>query len=140
MTDTLKPICSISCEVIKTDASRRLVFGLAIVCKVDGEDYYDLQDEHIPEDVMLDAALDFAKSARVAKEMHEGDPVGMFPFIFPLTTEIAKALEIETAKTGMLVAMQPDVDRFELFEKGDLTGFSVGGRGLVVDEENSTKA
>lgn len=135
MTDQLKPIRSISCDVIKTDASRRLVFGLAIVCKVDGEDYYDLQGEHIPEGVMFDAALEFAKSARVAKEMHAGDQVGMFPFIFPLTTEVAEALNITTTKTGMLVAMQADPEQFERFETGELTGFSIGGSGLVVEED-----
>jgi hypothetical protein len=132
----MEPANLISCEVVKTEASRRLVFGFAIVSKVNGADYYDLQDEHIPEGVMLDAALDFAKSARVALEQHQGDQVGTMPFIFPLTTEIAQALGIETAKTGMIVAMQADDATFKRFESGELTGFSIGGRGITVDEDD----
>jgi len=129
-----KDVRTVSCEVVKTDASRRLVFGFAVVCKIDGEDYYDLQDEHIPEDVALDAFLDFAKSARTAKEMHDGESVGMHPFIFPLTTDIAAALEIETSKTGVLVGAQFDEERFAKFESGEFTGFSIGGSGFTVEE------
>lgn len=135
--DALKPMRAIHCETVKVDAGRRLVFGFGIVCKVDGEEYFDLQDEHIPEDVMLDASLDFAKSARVAKEQHDGEPVGMYPFIFPLTAEIAKALELETRKTGMLVAAQFDAETFARFESGELTGFSIAGAGMVIEEDEA---
>ncbi|MCB1282597.1 MAG: hypothetical protein KDB18_13830 [Salinibacterium sp.] len=122
-------------EILKVDAKKGLVFGFAIVCKVDGKDYYDLQKDHIPEDVMLDAAIDFAMSKRVACDMHErddkGQPVekGTAVFLFPLTTEIAKAFGIETKKTGKLCALKPsDPKVVEKFEKGEYTGFSIGGQ------------
>ena len=140
MADELQPCTITTREVIKTDSARRLVFGFAIICKdADGE-HDDLQDEHVPEDVMFDAGLDFALNSRVAKEMHgkgaAGDEqVGTYPFIFPLTTEIAAALDIQTEKTGLLVAAQFDQPTFDRFESGELTGFSIGGEGLVIEEE-----
>lgn len=122
----------ISCEVVKTDASRRLVFGYLLVCKVDGEDYRDLDGSTMPEDVMLDAALDWAKSVKPADVMHAGDDVGTHPFLFPMTTEIAKAYGIDApSKTGLLVAQQVDAATFERFESGELKGFSVDGGGTV---------
>jgi hypothetical protein len=114
-------------SVVKVDDSLGLVFGFAIVCKIDGEPYYDLQDEMIPEDSMLRAASDFMLNSRVAKEMHEGDDAGTVVFAFPLTTDIAKALDIQTKQTGLLVAMQPNASTLAKFKSGALTGFSIGG-------------
>lgn len=123
-------------RVVKVDKSLGLVFGYAIVCKRNGEDYYDLNidsktgermPEHIPESAMLEAAVDFAKNSRVAKEMHDGDQRGDVVFTFPLTTEIAKALGIQTNTTGLLIAMKPDAKMLEKFASGELKGFSIGG-------------
>jgi len=129
------PRRAVRCEVVKTDASKRLVFGFAIICKRSGVEFTDLQTQLIPEDVMFDASLGFAKNSRVAKDMHSGEPVGSYPFIFPLTTEIAAALEIKTEKTGLLVAGQFNEEVFAKFESGELTSFSIAGNGLVVEEE-----
>ena len=63
-------------EVAKVDEELGLVFGYAIVCKQDGEPYFDLQDEHIPEDAMLKAALDFMENSQIAREMHGTTPDG----------------------------------------------------------------
>jgi hypothetical protein len=121
-------------DIVKVDESLGLVFGFAIVCKKDGEDYYDVQDDHIPEDAMMKAAADFMENSRVAKEMHVGDQKGGVIFAFPLTTEIAKALGIETEQTGLLIAMKPPPEVLSKFKSGEYTGFSIGGR-RVEDEE-----
>jgi hypothetical protein len=121
-------------KVVKVDDSHGLVFGWAIVCKRDGQDYFDLQADHIPESSMLDAAVDFMQNGALAKEMHEGDPVGHVLFAFPMTTEIAKAFGIETKQTGLLVAMKPSPDVLAKFADGTYTGFSVGGRMLEGEE------
>ncbi|RLE20450.1 MAG: hypothetical protein DRJ50_10725 [Actinobacteria bacterium] len=122
----------LSCEVVKTDASRRLVFGHLIVCKINGEDYHDTDGSNVPEDVMLDAALSWAKSVKPADVMHEGDDVGTHPFLFPMTTEVAKAFGIDDPKkTGLMIAQQVDAATFERFESGELKGFSVEGGGGV---------
>lgn len=126
MSDTLQ-----ATSILKVDESLGLVFGFAIVCKEGGVDHFDLQGDHIPEPVMLKAAMEFAKSARVAKEMHKGDSIGQIVHTFPLTTDIADSLGIVTKRTGLLIAMQPeDPAVLEKFAKGELTGFSIGGNAL----------
>lgn len=120
--------------ILKVDEGLGLVFGFAIVCKKDGEDYIDLQDDHIPEDVMLKAATEFMSDSRVAADMHrwddDGNPIktGSVVFAFPLTTDIAKALNIETSQTGLLIAMRPDsAETLKKFSDGTYKGFSIGG-------------
>jgi Putative phage serine protease XkdF len=118
----------IGAEILKVDESLGLVLGWAIVSKKDGEDYFDLQGDHIPEDAMLRAAVDFMQHSRMAKEMHEGDSRGSILFAFPLTTDIAKAFGVETKTTGLLIAMKPDSDEtLQKFRDGTYTGFSIGG-------------
>lgn len=115
--------------VEKVDDELGVVFGFAIVCKQDGEDYYDTQGDHITEDAMLEATAAFMSGDRVAKLMHEGDQAGQVVYGFPLTSEIAKAHGIETGRTGFLVGMRPDSEEIlDKFRKGALTGFSIGGR------------
>lgn len=115
------------CEVAKVDNKLGLVFGFAIVCKQDGKKYFDLQDHHIPEDAMLKSATDFMLNSRVSKDMHRGSEDGQVVFAFPLTTDIAKALDITTKKTGLLIAMKPSKKVLAKFESGEYTGFSIGG-------------
>ena len=119
------------------DESLGLVFGWAIVSKENGKDYYDTQDDHIPEDSMLSAATDFMQSSRTAKEMHTGAKAGTVVFAFPLTTEIAKSMGVTTAKTGLMIAVKADSEMLEKFKSGELTGFSIGGRRL--DDEDVGK-
>lgn len=121
-------------EVAKVDSELGLVFGYAIVSNIDGEPYFDSQGDHIPEDAMLKAATDFMMHSRVAKEMHDGEPVGSVVFAFPLTGEVAKSLGIECKKTGLLIAMKPDADTLKKFKDGTYTGFSIGGA-YVTNEE-----
>jgi hypothetical protein len=121
--------------VAKVDEELGLVFGFAIVSKLDDEPYFDSQGDYIPEESMLRASTEFMKNARVAKEMHRGEQVGDIVFAFPLTTEIAKSLGITTRQTGLLIAMQPtDPDVLKKFKEGTYTGFSIGGR-RVRDEQ-----
>ena len=121
-------------EVLKVDEGLGLVFGWAIVCKQDGEAYFDLQSDHIPEYSMLKASADFMGGARMAKEMHAGEAAGTVLFAFPMTTDIAKAFGVETKTTGLMVAMKPTPDMLEKFRSKEYTGFSIGGY-RVTDEE-----
>jgi hypothetical protein len=122
-------------EVLKVDESLGLVLGWAIVCKKDGKDYFDLQDDHIPEDAMLKASADFMDGARVAKEMHQGDAKGTVLFAFPLTEDIAKAFGLETKTTGLMIAVKPhDKETLEKFRNKEYTGFSIGGY-RIADED-----
>ena len=114
-------------QVVKVDSDLGLVFGFAIVSNVDGQPYFDVQGDHIPEDSMLKAATEFMENSRIAKEMHAGDPKGSVVFAFPLTAEIAKSLDITTKQTGLLIAMRPTAEVLTKFKEGIYTGFSIGG-------------
>lgn len=127
-------------SVLKVDETYGIVVGWAITCTKDGEPYYDLNvdrdgaykgqhvPEHIPEGEMFKAALDFAEqSSRPGNEMHVGANKGEYVFLFPLTADIAKALEIETKFTGLLVGFKPPEDVLEKFRTGEYTGFSIEG-------------
>lgn len=115
--------------VCKVDQGLGLVFGWAIVCTEKGADHYDLQGDHIPEGVMLEAVTDFMAEARVAKDMHTGEQNGAIVHSFPLTAEIAKAFGITCEKTGWMVAMKPDsAEILKSYANGDRTGFSIGGQ------------
>jgi hypothetical protein len=114
-------------EVSKVDDGLGLVLGYAIVCSKSGEPYFDLHGDHIPEDAMLEAAVDFMEHSRTAKEMHTGGSRGSIVFAWPMTSDIAKAFGLEVDTTGLMVAMKPDEDMLEKFKSGELTGFSIGG-------------
>lgn len=122
------------CKVAKVDNSLGLVFGYAIVCMKNGERYFDLQDEHVPEGVMLEMAADFMKNSREARAMHGEDAIGEVVFAFPLTTEVAKALDIEAEQTGLLIGMAPNAESLKKFDDGEFTGFSIGGYAFYQDD------
>ena len=136
MADTFR----IQADIAKVDEQLGLVMGYAIVCAEDGAPYFDLQGDHIPEDAMLKAALDFMEHSRLVGEMHvrdsEGKVVkrGTVPFLFPLTADIAKSLDLSPRKTGLLIAISPDAEMLAKFRSGELTGFSIGGA-RIHDEE-----
>lgn len=136
-------LCSQDCfeqqnMIAKVDDELGLVFGWAIVSKVDGEEYFDLQDEHIPEASMLEASTDFMLSSRVQGEMHfrtgEGEVVdkGRVAFAWPMTEEVAGAFGVDTHQTGLMVAVKPDDEAIlDKFRDGTYTGFSIGGRRVL---------
>lgn len=133
MSDKIE-IFEINASIAKVNEDLGLVFGFAMVCKVDGKDYYDLQGDHIPENVMLEASTRFMKNIRVAKDMHDGESIGTVIHSFPLTMEIAKSLGIETERTGLLIAMQVESsDVLNKIDNGEYTGFSIGGTGIGVN-------
>lgn len=133
-------------KFLKVQEELGLVIGYAIVSKVDGSEYFDLQGDHIPEQVMLKAAMDFAQNSRTAGEMHRGTPEekleatatkrGEVVFVWPMTEEIAKSFDIEPRITGLMIAMKPDDPAMlDKFRKGEYTGFSIGGKLLEAPQE-----
>jgi hypothetical protein len=119
--------------VCKVDKALGLVFGWGIICTEKNsagefEDHFDLQGDHIPEKVMVEATSDFMLNSREAHDMHTGKNVGSIVHSFPLTLDIAQAMGIETAKTGWMVAMKQDAGVLAKFESGEYRGFSIGGQ------------
>lgn len=121
------------CEFLKVDEALGLVFGFAIICTENGEPFIDLQDDHCPDEDMVKAGLGLMSNP-ISTDDHarEADgltPIadGRVPFVFPLTADIAKAMGIETKRTGLMIGMKPSPEVFEMFKNGERKAFSIGG-------------
>lgn len=120
-------------RVAKVDSRLGIVFGYGIECLQDGKKIFDTQKSYISEEEMLKSASEFAAGSRLGNDDHDYDdddnpiPAGEVLFLFPLTTEIAKALDIKTPKTGLLIGYKPPPDILKKYETGEYTGFSIGG-------------
>jgi hypothetical protein len=146
----LKSVPKLNVRIAKVDDELGVVLGWAIVCKVNGEDYYDLnidQDgphagkrvpEHVPEPTMAKAGLQFVDSGAVGNEMHEGPDVGSYPFVFPMSSDaFAKLFGTDDVppKTGLLVGYRPPSDVLAKFKSGEYRGFSIEGRRISFEEQ-----
>jgi len=118
----------ISGDILKVDEELGLVLGWGIVSTIDGKPYFDKQGDHIPDESMLKAAVDFMSNSRVAGEMHKTEEHGTVVFAWPLTAEIAKVYGIETKQTGLMLGMLPDRGMLEKFRNNEYKGFSIGGK------------
>lgn len=116
-------------KVNRIDKRLGIVFGWAVESVRKGERHFDTQGDHYTEEAMVADFADFMLKSRTSGEMHEaadGDVV----FLFPLTSELAKAFEIETERTGVMVGIKPSPAVLAKFEDGTYTGFSIGGQRL----------
>ena len=117
----------IKLDIVKVDKALGILFGYAIVCQEDGTDYYDLQGDHIPEEAMMEAAVNFMDGRNYFYENHIWG-VGKVIFAWPMTSELAEAMDITVKRTGLLVGVKPDhYDIIDKFRDGIYTGFSIGG-------------
>lgn len=118
-TDTLNS------EAVGVEASDGVVFGWAIISKVDGVRYFDLHGDHIPEQSMLKATSEFMQGKRIACDMH-GKEIGRIVFAWPMTSDIAKAMGFVCRQTGFMVGMKVDDPAvLEKYRNGTYTGFSI---------------
>lgn len=123
-------------QIAKVNKDHGIVYGYAVISKKDGKPYFDLQKEHVPEATMVDFSVDFMKNSRVAKAMHEGEQVGDVIFAMPMTEDIAKSLDIQVKKTGLIIGMEPNPEALKKFEDGTFKGFSIGGKAVYQDEDD----
>jgi hypothetical protein len=135
MEETIQKTQEVQFTVHKVDDELGIAFGYAIICKKDGEDYFDLHGDHIPEKVMLKAASEFAAGYMPAHDMHIDEYAGQILFSFPMTEDIAKSLGIKTKTTGLLIGMKPDKRMLKAMKDGKYTGFSIGFRVYEKDLE-----
>lgn len=123
-------------KVIKVDSTEGIVYGWGIVSAIDNKPYFDLQNEHIPENVMLKCCSEFMTDVRTTKNMHCGDSTGIVVHSFPMTDEIKKSFGIECNYSGWLVGVKPDnSETLQKFKDGKYTGFSIGGSGTKEEVE-----
>lgn len=120
---------------VKVLESLGLVVGKAIVCTEKGEDHYDLQGDHIPELVAVEAMVDFMEGARTHKVMHQGEAAGEFSGWLPIVESTKAALGIECDWTGIAVCFRPSEEIMAKYVDGTYTGFSIGGLCAYDEEE-----
>lgn len=127
----------LTCEVLKVDSSLGIVFGWGMICKIDGEDYYDTDNQRFPETGMMKAVSEFMVSDRTNNDSHTANDVGIVVHSFPLTSEIAKSMGIVSPIHGWMVGVKPDAESLKKFASGELTGFSIEGGAAFVDDEGA---
>lgn len=122
----------------KVDERLGIVLGWALVSKIDGQDYYDAQGDHVPEDSLTEAAAEFMKSSRAMGVMHDGKRQGDVLFCFPLTEDTKKAFGLTSNMTGLMIGVKPDDPAvLKKYMSGELRGFSIGGSRVVDEVENA---
>ena len=107
-----------------------LYFAWGALCKVDGEPFVDSHGDVIPEDDMVAAAVTLAEAGKLNLE-HTDATRGEVPLVFPLTSDIAKALGIESTRSGLVVGFRPDATLAKAIDAGEVTEMSIEGRALV---------
>lgn len=121
-------------DILSTDTEHRVVYGWASVISEDGKPVEDLQGDVIKSTELVYATTEFMKSARDAKHMHAGDPVGQVVHSFPFTADIAKSLGLESNREGWIVGVYVADDKvWKSVKDGTLSAFSIGGNAQRVN-------
>lgn len=119
------------------------VTGWAIVSKIRNaagvyEEYFDLQGEHVPEDVAERAGMDFMRAGGDGKLMHGGEVVGRIVESIFVSAEKSAALGLGAPpQTGLVISFAPATAEVKqrFLEGGDIDMYSIGGEGYVVEED-----
>lgn len=122
-------------RTFKVSRELGVVFGWALTSKIDGQEHFDKQGDHVPDEAILEAAVEFMAGDRVAKEMHSGKRKGTVLFALPLTDDLKKSFGITCDKSGLIVGIKPDDPTvLDKFLAGEYRGFSIGGK-RIEDED-----
>jgi hypothetical protein len=123
-------------EFAKTDEDKRQVFGWASVVELNGQPVVDRQGDWISPDEMEKAAYEYVLKSRKGGHQHKRD--GENPFhasdmieSFVMTPEkISKMGLPDDTPVGWWVGYKVhDEDAWSKIKKGEVTGFSIHGRG-----------
>lgn len=125
-------------EILKVDDELGIVFGWGIVCELDGEPYFDTQDDYISESEMLAASADFMVKSREMDANHQRVQTGDVVFAMPMTKDVAAAYNMELPRnndgqtvSGFMLAVKPHDDaELAKFKDGTYTGFSLEGMAI----------
>jgi len=123
------------CTVTDVNETLGIVFGWGMVTDINNEPYYDLDNQHIPADLMVKATSSFMESARISNDSHTPVDIGVVVHSFPLSSEIAKSMGITSSINGWMVGVKPEPDILAKFASGEYKGFSIEGSGKLEDDE-----
>ena len=123
-------------EFAKADEDKRQVFGWASIVEVDGKPVIDRQGDWITPEEIEKAAYQYVLNSRKAGHQHKRD--GDQPFhagdmieSFVMTPEKVEKMGLpEETPIGWWVGYKiHDDDAWQKVKKGEVTGFSIHGRG-----------
>jgi hypothetical protein len=123
-------------EFAKVDSEKRQVFGWASITHRDGKPVVDRQGDLIDLEEVEKSAYDYVVKSRVGGRQHRRE--GEAPFrasdmieSFVLTPDKRESMGLpETAPQGWWVGFKVnDDDTWDAVKRGEVTGFSIHGRG-----------
>jgi hypothetical protein len=123
-------------EFAKADEDKRQVFGWASIVEVDGQPVVDRQGDWISPDEIEKAAYDYVLKSRKGGHQHKRD--GDQPFhagdmieSFVMTPEKIEKMGLpDSTPVGWWVGYKiHDDEAWDKVKKGEVTGFSIHGRG-----------
>lgn len=107
-----------------------LVFGWAVVSTIKGKKYFDLDNEHIPLDVIIKAVMK-APGRIEARDMHGLKKEGDLVFALPVLNK--GDIMSKSGKTGLYIVNHYDnKEIIKQFMRGERTAYSIGGVGVTV--------
>lgn len=125
-----------TCTFSKFDEDKRQVFGWASVVEVDGQPVIDRQGDWITPDEIEKAAYEYVIKSRVGGHQHKRTEQGAFhasdmiESIVFTPEKIAKMGLPDDFPVGWWVGYKVrDDETWAKVKKGDITGFSIHGRG-----------
>jgi hypothetical protein len=113
-----------SVELVKFDEDQRLVYGVVLV-----PDIEDLQGDICSKEDIQEAAHDYLVNSRLVKAQHKSptDADVVECYIAPVDIPIGKG--IAPAGSWIMVTKIKSAAMWDSIKKGDITGYSIGGRG-----------
>lgn len=127
------------CTVTDVNESLGIVFGWGMITDINKEPYYDLDNQHIPADLMVKATSSFMENSRISNDSHTPTDIGVVVHSFPLSDEIAKSMGVSSSISGWMVGVKPSPDILAKFVSGEYKGFSIEGSGSLEDDEEGNE-
>lgn len=133
----IPPDRGVEVRVEKAAAEQRLVFGWASITTQDGAPVVDVHGDSMPTEVLEKAAYRYTLQSRAGKRQHAGEPVMHLVESVVLTKAKQDAMGVDLGREGWWVGFHvPDDATWGAIKSGDVTGFSIGGRGVKVSLES----
>ena len=127
----------VATEFSKVDSEQRTVFGWASIVKMDGKPVVDRQGDYIDIEELSKSAYDYVLDSRKGGHQHQrtetGEPLHVSDMIesVVLTPEKIEKMGLppETPQGWWVGYKVRDDEIWEAVKKGEVTGFSVHGKG-----------
>jgi hypothetical protein len=111
-------------EIAKMDVDQRLIYGVVLV-----PDVMDLQGDICSKEDIQEAAHDYLVNSRIIKAQHRAptDADVVECYIAPVDIPLGKG--VIPAGSWVMVTKVNSESMWTAIKKGDVTGYSIGGRG-----------